>query len=233
MEFVYATGGREKYFKATNVGDCVTRAITNATGVDYKEIYDRLAYLTKTRRPSKREKKYAHESPRNGVFTRVAKKYIEQELGWVWVPCMGIGTGCQVHLTSEELPSTGNIILNLSHHFSCVKNGVLYDTYDCSRGGNRCVYGYWRAPSTQELQERKEQASVVKATKEKQEQALNETKVKIEAIQKAHQSKLSRLEKKIKELQHELKIETNRMNREITKVKEQGAKALMEDLLSD
>lgn len=146
MKFVYATGGREQYFKAKDVGDCVTRAIANATGVDYKEVYDALFYLTKTRRYSKRERVYAQESPRNGIFKRVAKKYIEGVLGWEWVPCMGIGTGCQVHVRSDELPNNEPIILNLSKHFSCVKDGALHDTYDCSREGTRCVYGYWKAP---------------------------------------------------------------------------------------
>lgn len=37
MKFHYSDGGRSNYFKATNVGDCVTRAICNATGKDYKE----------------------------------------------------------------------------------------------------------------------------------------------------------------------------------------------------
>ena len=40
MEFVYSTGGREKYFKAVKVNDCVCRAIVNATGMNYKEVYD-------------------------------------------------------------------------------------------------------------------------------------------------------------------------------------------------
>lgn len=163
LEFKYNDGGRSKYFKGTNVRDCVTRAIAIATNTDYKEVYDRLFELTKTRRPSKRERVYKHESPRNGVFTRVAKKYIEQELGWVWVPCMGIGTGCQVHLTKDELPSKGSYILNLSKHFSCIVDGVLNDTYNCSRGGTRCVYGYWRAPS----QEEKEMFEATKQVKSK------------------------------------------------------------------
>ena len=42
MEFIYSDGGRSKYFKAEHVGDCVTRAICNATGMDYKEVYDAL-----------------------------------------------------------------------------------------------------------------------------------------------------------------------------------------------
>lgn len=49
MEFVYNDGGRSKYFRASGVGDCVTRAICNATGKDYKEVYDRLKILAKKR----------------------------------------------------------------------------------------------------------------------------------------------------------------------------------------
>ena len=42
MKFQYSDGGRSNYFKAANVGDCVTRAICNATGKDYKEVYNAL-----------------------------------------------------------------------------------------------------------------------------------------------------------------------------------------------
>jgi len=205
MKFVYATGGREKYFKATNVGDCVTRAIANATGVDYKEVYDRLFALTKSRKPSKRERHYAHETPRNGVFTRVAKKYIEEELGWVWVPCMGIGTGCKVHVADGELPSHGNLILNLSRHFSCVKDGVLYDTYDCSRDGSRCVYGYWRAPTPAERKAWLVRRSMA-LTEASEKQAAREDLAKRKAAAKKHNDKIKKsYAKKIRELERRIK----------------------------
>jgi hypothetical protein len=55
---------------------------------------------------------------------------------------MGIGTGCKVHLNADELPK-GRLICNVSKHYSAVVDGVLNDTYDSSRNGNRCVYGYW------------------------------------------------------------------------------------------
>ena len=210
MEFKYATGGREKYFKGTNVGDCVTRSIANAIGVDYKEIYDRLFVLTKTRRYSKRERHYKHESPRNGVFTRVAKKYIEQELGWVWVPCMGIGTGCQVHLDANELPKKGNYILNLSKHFTCIKDGVLYDTYDCSRDGTRCVYGYWRAPTKEEKEMHDASMKQVQAFKdfEKQQkeelaQRKQEVKKYNDKITKKYAKRINDLKKKLRKLEKE------------------------------
>ena len=39
MRWVYHDGGRSQYFKGTT-GDCVTRAIAIATGIDYRKVYD-------------------------------------------------------------------------------------------------------------------------------------------------------------------------------------------------
>lgn len=139
MNFVYSTGGREKYFKKENVGDCVVRAICNATELDYKEVYDNINLLAKKERIAKRKKSIS--SARNGVYKNTYKKFLEK-LGWKWRNCMTIGSGCTVHLRKEELPS-GVLIVSVSKHLTCVKNGVLYDTYDCTRGGTRCVYGYF------------------------------------------------------------------------------------------
>jgi hypothetical protein len=130
VKFIYDDGGRSKYFKADKVGDCVTRAIAIATGKDYKEIYEALY-------------QFNGETPRNGVRKKDTRKFIENYLGWKWVPLMGIGTGCRVHLRADELAKQGTIILKLSKHLATVKDGILYDTYDCSRSGTRCVYGYW------------------------------------------------------------------------------------------
>ena len=140
MKFVYADGGRSKYFKAKRVGDCVVRAICNATGKDYKEVYNAINELSKSERKGKRKRGISNA--RTGVYKTTWKKYIEGVLGWKWHATMKIGSGCQVHLNANELPS-GALIVNLSKHHTCVINGVLYDTYDCSREENRCVYGYW------------------------------------------------------------------------------------------
>ena len=143
MEFRYSDGGRSKYYRAGNVGDCATRAISNATGIDYKEVYDALKELAKAERITKRHKH--RSSIRNGTSRKTAKKYIES-LGWCWKPIMQIGSGCTMHLNDEDFPPFGTYIVSLSKHFTCVKDGVIYDTYDCSRDGQRCVYGYWYLP---------------------------------------------------------------------------------------
>ena len=143
MRFVYADGGRSKYFKAENVGDCVTRAICNATGMDYNEVYQGLKGFAKNERITKKHKRKS--SVRDWVRKETSRKYIES-LGWVWHPVMKIGTGCTMHLSSKDFPSKGTYIVKLSHHLTCVKDGVIYDTYDCSEDGYRCVYGYWLRP---------------------------------------------------------------------------------------
>ena len=139
MELIYSTGGREKYFKANDVADCVCRAIANATGMDYKQVYDLINSYAKKEHLSKRKKKKSNA--RNGV-TKDTIWRILTDLGWKWIPTMLIGSGCQVHLNEKELPD-GTLIVSVSKHLTCVKNRKLYDTYDCSRGGTRCVYGYY------------------------------------------------------------------------------------------
>ena len=142
MDFIYNDGGRSKYFKATSVGDCSVRAICNATGLDYKQVYNDLKRLNNG------------ETCRNGTPKKVSKKYLKQ-LGWEWVATMQIGKGCTMHLCKEELPK-GILIVQVSKHLTCVKDGVIYDTYNCSYQlcyddygdlitieDKRCVYGYW------------------------------------------------------------------------------------------
>ena len=140
MEFIYATGNREKYFKAKNVGDCVVRAICNATGKDYMEVYKAITELSKKEKTG--SKKKGISSARNGVYKTTNRRYIEGVLGWKWVSTMQIGSGCTTHMKKDELPS-GILIVKLSKHLTCVIDGVIYDTYDCSRDEDRCVYGYW------------------------------------------------------------------------------------------
>jgi hypothetical protein len=139
MTFVYDDGGRAAAGFKGDAGDCVTRAIAIATGLEYRGIYDVLHEFAKAiDPPAKGERR----SPRDGVRRPVYDALLEL-LGWEWTATMGIGTGCQVHLNAEELPP-GRLIVRLSKHLAAVIDGVVHDTHDCSRDGTRCVYGYWR-----------------------------------------------------------------------------------------
>lgn len=136
-------GGRDKYFKGT-AGDCGTRAICNATGMDYKEVYQSLQIIQKSwgKKKTKNNLKIRRSSVREGTYMCVMRAYLEHDLGWTWVPTSGIGVRETIHLKEDELPK-GRIILRVSKHYTAAIDGMLIDTYDCTRGGTRKVYGYW------------------------------------------------------------------------------------------
>ena len=129
MDFVFDDGGREAAGFKGKTGDCVCRAIAIATEMPYKEVYDLINETAKS------------ESARTGVYIGTIRKVMER-LGWKWYPTMAIGKGCTVHLRKDELPS-GRLVVSVSRHEVAVIDGVVHDTYDCTRDGSRCVYGYY------------------------------------------------------------------------------------------
>ena len=138
--YVYDDGGRAEAGFTGVTGDCVCRAIAIATEKPYREIYDLINEFGKRERSS--SKRRGKSSARTGVYKPTIRK-IMSHLGWEWVPTMKVGSGCKVHLRAEELPK-GRIVCAVSRHEVAVIDGVIHDTYDCSRGGTRCVYGYYK-----------------------------------------------------------------------------------------
>jgi hypothetical protein len=168
--FVYNDGGRSKYFKGTG-GDCVTRAICIASGMDYLEVYSQLAGSNANQRKGKKEgSKAGKRTALRGINTgRQWFKDFMRSIGFTWVPTMLIGQGCKVHLCAEELPQ-GRLIVAVSKHYTTMIDGIINDTFDprrdihCTRPNDgtlragewlhedgdvvcsiqrRCVYGYW------------------------------------------------------------------------------------------
>lgn len=138
MKYQYNDGGRgEAGYKGTT-GDCVTRAIAIATEKPYKEIASMIGVYGERERPRRGTK----SSYRTGVRKRTMRKVME-DLGWKWTPTMFIGQGCKVHLKEDELPK-GRLVVNVSKHTVAVIDGVVHDIYDPTRGGTRCVYGYYK-----------------------------------------------------------------------------------------
>jgi len=140
MKFVYNDGGRSLAGYKGSSGDCVTRAIAIATGIPYQDVCDQIEKLSSKERVSKRKKRKSN--PLKGVYKNTYKKLLEN-LGWKWVACMTIGSGCKVHLRENELPVGKTLIVSVSRHLTCVKNGEIHDTYNPDRSENRCVYGYF------------------------------------------------------------------------------------------
>lgn len=139
MKFEFNDGGRWAVGYKGSAGDCVARALAIALHRPYQEIYEDLNALATKERLGKRKR--SKSNARTGVFKSTYKRYLLSR-GWVWVPTMFIGQGCKVHLRADELPA-GRLIVSLSKHLTAVIDGVIHDTYDPSRDGTRCVYGYF------------------------------------------------------------------------------------------
>lgn len=143
LPFVYDDGGRAAAGYRGTTGDCVTRAYAIATGTPYAEAYALVA-----------EAQAAQGKARTGRTFRAGRKVIDELLaarGFVWTPTMQIGAGCTVHLNSEVYEHAYGglvygppLIVRCSAHVVAVVNGQIRDTYDPSRDGTRCVYGYWK-----------------------------------------------------------------------------------------
>lgn len=154
MKVVITDGGRSNAgFSSKRAGDCVCRAITIATGLPYQQVYDRLAEGNATQRKRRairiggtlvqRRQKERVRSASDGISTK--RKWFNDymlSLGFEWVPTMRVGQGCKVHLRDGELPK-GRLVVSVSKHMCAVIDGVIHDTHDPSRGGTRCVYGYY------------------------------------------------------------------------------------------
>jgi hypothetical protein len=139
MRWIQDDGGRAAAGFKGSAGDCTVRAIAIATGLPYRQVYDALNVVARDERPRAGRRR---SSARTGMYRKTSEAYLA-ELGWRWVPTMRVGQGCRVHLREEELPG-GRIIVRLTRHLAAVIDGVVYDTHDPSRGGSRCVYGYYQ-----------------------------------------------------------------------------------------
>jgi len=155
--FIFNDGGRAAAGFKGAAGDCVARSVAIASGKPYAEVYAALAAGMGAQRLSAKRRgirelraqlrgkavRRPAASARNGVNTR--RKWFKDymaALGFRWVPTMGIGTGCKVHLRADQLPS-GRLVVAVSKHYTTMIDGVINDTWNPDRSGNRCVYGYW------------------------------------------------------------------------------------------
>lgn len=143
ITWTYNDGGRKAagYPSVKRQNDCVTRAIAIATSLPYQVVADGIDALGRVERVTRGRKSAGRSTSQSGVYKPTTRKYMAR-IGWKWTPTMGIGTGCTVHLKASELPK-GRLVVNCSKHIVAVIDGVIHDIYNPSRGGTRCVYGYW------------------------------------------------------------------------------------------
>lgn len=146
FDFSFNDGGRAEAGFKGGAGDCVVRAIAIAAQLPYLQVYEDLRLANEAYADTRNDKLARRlnakgVSPRNGNHRNVFHDYILNH-GFQWVPTMRVGAGCQVHLRPDELP-IGTLIVKVSKHLSAIIDGVIQDTHNPSRGGNRCVYGYY------------------------------------------------------------------------------------------
>lgn len=153
-DWVYNDGGRaDAGFKGKgNARDCVTRAIAIVGGVDYREVYDELfgrykqwLATSRTKAAQRLRAKGRNGSPREGVQKEVWKQYLKDH-GWRNEALVNFGSSSRVHLDAAELPP-GTYIAQCSRHLVAIVDGVINDTFDPSREGNRTVYSVWYPPT--------------------------------------------------------------------------------------
>jgi hypothetical protein len=149
MKVIFNDGGREAAGYRGRTGDCVVRAFSIAADLDYREVYKRLSKLQ-------------GRSVRQGVHTNHCHTFA-REIGWVWVPLMGFGTGTRVNAGSPILERLGRGVVRTSHHLFAVVDGEVHDTYDPTRLGNRCVYGVWVPPGESILDDLKSLSADIKS----------------------------------------------------------------------
>jgi hypothetical protein len=127
MIFIEDDGGRAAAGFKGRVDDCVVRAIAITSGLPYAEVYKRLA--------DGNASQGGKRSARNGVDA--GSEWFEaymMSLGFEWVM-----TSYEIDL--RQLPTGRLVVLVFGSHAVAVINGVIYGTYDCSWGGNRCIRG--------------------------------------------------------------------------------------------
>ena len=121
--------------KGLLVGDCVKRAISKAANMDYMEV----------QRELNRYKKVTGASSYNTDYN--PHKYVENVLHGVKMsfPAKAGKKRMTPEQFCKDYPK-GNYILNMAGHWTCVVDGVIYDTW-CPEG--RCVYtAYKVTPET-------------------------------------------------------------------------------------
>jgi len=124
MKFQYSDGGRSKYYSGV-VGDCVTRAFTIGLEKSYLEIYELVNKTSQLERfdmkiKSNRKKK-GISSACGGVYPTTIKK-LAYHFGLKFNPKTGKVRG---------LKGRDYLVL-LQEHMTCIRNGILFDTHDCS-----------------------------------------------------------------------------------------------------
>lgn len=106
--------------------DCVVRAICAGTGKTWIEVYGLLV--------KEGEKNYTMP---NDI---VSYSKVLQQLNFREVKKCKSGEMCIQDLCSISKKNKSTLIIKVERHLTCIKEGVIYDTWDCSK---QEVIQYW------------------------------------------------------------------------------------------
>ena len=119
--------------KSIKASDCVIRAISLASGIDYSDVYWGLCNIGADMCRIPNEKK-------------VYEKYLE-DIGFVKqkMPKNDDNTRYKVNQLATELNDIyeGFAVVSVANHLTCVGHGNIYDTWDC---GYKSVGNFWLLP---------------------------------------------------------------------------------------
>lgn len=126
----YNDGGRSKYFSSDRVGDCVTRSFSIGLGKDYLLVYEMINKIAKSKQTYKISGfEFTDDSnAKDGVLPRIIRM-IAKHFNLKFKRKKGI---------IKDLK--GNYLILTKEHMTCVKNGILLDTHNCS---HLEYYGYY------------------------------------------------------------------------------------------
>lgn len=117
--------------KRRKTGDCVVRAICNATGKQWHEVYEELCAIGYDLCDMPNQK-------------RVYEKYLDN-IGWKKYPMPRKKDGRRYTL-AEFADTNGHItsIVSVAKHLTALVDGELHDTWNC---GHKCVGNFYSHPN--------------------------------------------------------------------------------------
>lgn len=135
MKFQYSDGGRSMYFSGTAEGDCVTRAFSLGLNKSYLEIYELVNKKSQLELNSIKikgigKKKKDVSSARGGVYPKTIRKIADH-----------FGLKFKARVGKVGKLKGKNYLVLLAEHMTCIRDGILLDTHDCS---DLDYYGYYK-----------------------------------------------------------------------------------------
>ena len=106
------------------VNDCVIRAISKAENRSWDEVYSELSTLAQNQRILLDD-------------MRFVEPYLDSKYNRVCYKCKGYRMTVDEFI--ERNPK-GTFLVTMQAHITCVKNGILFDTWDCR---NKLIWCSW------------------------------------------------------------------------------------------